>query len=363
MVKIQNNQKKEKPSYRKHSEHFILQWHITAKCPNQCLHCYLRDPETYNSEINKELKFNDCIKIIDDFSETVKRWDIIGRINFTGGDPLLRPDVFDLISYARRKDLTVGILGNPECIDFETAKKLKDLGVLRYQVSICGMKETHDRIVSPGSFERTLSAIDILNEVGLPPVVMFTVSKQNADELLEVIDLVVQKKVFLFGFTRLVPIGSGKQLLDDLLTPDEHRKLLLKVFKKYKQLEEDNCMTSFGKRDSLWALIYREKGFFKTVENDNKTIYGGCAVGISSLAVLADGTVYPCRRLPIKIGEIPKEKIRDIFVKSVKLNELRNVNNMEKCSKCELLQYCRGCPAIAYAVHGNFFSPDPQCWK
>ena len=130
--------------------YFTLQWHVTARCQNQCNHCYLQESEGYESEIKNELTLSDCLKIIDDFFQMTKAWKVGGRINFTGGDPLLKPEIFDLIEYARRRDVDIGILGNGESLNSGTVSRLKELGVSHCQVSIDGMEQTHDNLRQKG---------------------------------------------------------------------------------------------------------------------------------------------------------------------------------------------------------------------
>lgn len=342
---------------------FVLQWHVTARCENRCVHCYLQDSEGYRSEIENELSLEDCFRVVDDLYQTTRAWNVGGRIYFTGGDPLLKAGIFDLIAYAHKRGFSLGILGNPEPLNYKTALRLKESGVTRYQVSIDGMEQTHDGFRSEGSFERTLKGIEVLNRMGIPSVVMFTLSKQNAKELILVINLLAKMGVRIFDFARLVPIGSGAQLKEEMLEPEEYRELLLNVLEEYKRLKEEGCDTYFGRKENLWKLLYQQLGLFPPLSEDKKTIFLGCSIGISSLTIIADGTVYPCRRLPIAIGKVPEESLRDIFINSPILNEMREVEKMEKCGRCELLQYCRGCPAVAHAVSGQYFAPDPQCWR
>lgn len=344
--------------------HFTLQWHLTAECDQHCRHCYMRDSDTYESELNNPLGFKGCKKIIDNFSQTLDRWGIPGRINFTGGDPLLRQDFFDILKYARNKGLVVGILGNPNHLDYDSAKKLKDLGLYRYQVSIDGLEKTHDKFRGrKGIFKNTIRAIHVLEEVGVPSVVMFTLSKQNANELIEVINIVAKEGASFFDFARLVPIGSAKKLKEQMVIPQEYRELLLRVLEEYKKLQENGCRTHFGRKENLWTLLYQELGLLKPLPKDKETIYSGCSIGCSILTILADGTVLACRRLPVKIGKVPKQSIREIFINSKVINHMRNIDAMRKCGKCELRQFCRGCPAVSYGVRGDYMAPDPQCWK
>lgn len=341
---------------------FTIQWHVTAKCPNKCAHCYLQESEGYKSEIKNELSLEKCFKIIDDFSVMTTAWGLQGRINFTGGDPLLKDEMIKLIDYAHDHNILMGILGNPELLDDKTVVCLKDHGVTSYQLSIDGMKETHDRLRRKGSFEKTLEGIRLLNKYNLRSVVMFTLSKENINDLISVINLVAKEKVSIFDFARIVPIGNGVQFKEQQIKPEEYRSLLLRVLEEYRRLKSNGCNTYFGRKDHLWRLLYKELGLLPALSEDRETIFHGCSIGIHFLTIVADGTVYPCRRLPIKIGEVPKQKLRDIFIGSAELNKMRQVERLEKCSKCDLLQYCRGCPAVAYGTSGNYFSADPQCW-
>lgn len=341
---------------------FVLQWHLTTKCNYQCQHCYVKDPTTYNHELENELDLHTCLNIIDDYSVTLKHWGVSGRINFTGGDPLLKEDFFDIFKYARDKGINVGILGNPDTLNFEIAKEMKQLGIFRYQISIDGLESTHDKIRNKkGSFITALNALDILKSIGIPSVVMYTLNHQNSHQLIDIIELVAKKEVSIFDFARYTPIVNKENLY--LGKKFNYRSLLLDVLEKYKELEEAGCKTYFGRKDPLWALLYHELGLLRTNPYDKMTIYNGCQIGCGILTILADGTILPCRRLPIKIGKVPEQSIKDIFIYSTELKEMRDITRLKKCNKCDIRQYCRGCRSVAYETDGDYFSIDPQCWK
>jgi radical SAM/SPASM domain protein of ACGX system len=344
----------------KQERYFVLQWHVTAKCDQKCRHCYLLD-KSYKSELENELSFKDCQKVIDDLARTVNAWGVKGRISFSGGDPLLRKDFLELVKYARDHEIDIVILGNPYHINEITARKIKELGVSRYQISIDGMKKIHDFFRKKGSFKDSVRAIKVLKKAGVKTAVMFTLSNSNKSELIKVIRLVSKLGVDEFDFSRFVPIGSNKDF-SSIISNQEYHKLLLQVLKKYSRLEKKGCPTKFGRKESLWKLICFEKNILGNLPCDHSTVFGGCSLAIRGLCILADGTVYGCRRLPVKIGKVPKQSVRDIFVKSPFLNKARKLENFKRCKKCSLVQYCRGCPAVAYSISGNPFSKDPSCW-
>ena len=193
-------------------------------------------------------------------------------------------------------------------------------------------------------------------------VVMFTLSKKNEGDLIDVIKLVAGR-CSVFDFARMVPVGAGECMGDQTFTPDHYREILTGVMETYRDLSGKGCKTRFGKKEPLWALLEHELGILKRLPENKTLIYGGCSIGMNGLSILADGTVYACRRLAVEIGKVPAQKIGDIFTKSETLNYMRESENIEGCGNCELKQVCRGCRAISYAASGNYMGRDPQCWR
>lgn len=342
-----------------HKRKFGVQWHITTKCDQDCIHCYIKDEKTYRQESKEILNFDRCKQIIDSLTDFSKKLNANPSITFTGGDPLLHKDFFDIAKYAKEKGSVISILGNPYNLDNEKILKLKNLGIRGYQISIDGMKEMHDNFRKIGSFERSVKAINDLKDYGIRTVVMYTISKQNAEDLIPVMRLVNDLGVDTFAFARACGFGNGKNL--EMFTPKEYRNILLKAYEEEKNIKRKGSKTTFNKKDHLWTLLLTEIGELNYKRTEDGLIYGGCSIGINSFSILADGTAFACRRFYSPIGKVPEQSIEDIFL-SEELNKYRNTL-FEKCTECDLLQYCRGCPAVAYGNSGNFSSPDPQCWK
>jgi len=346
------------------SKKFLVQWHVTARCDQKCKHCYVYDNDTYNKELKNELSYGDCIRILDDIHATVtKVFKRELKINFSGGDPLLRSDFIDLLAKAKSKNIQIGILGNPHHITKKVAKDLYRIGLSGYQVSIDGMEEIHDRIRGKGSFNTTIKGIRTLKETGIPVAVMFTISKINQNDFLEVVKLCHIEKVNIFAFDSVVPIGNADK--NFVLTAQEMREIMFQYFQLTQDLKESGSKTSFRKKGNLWTLLEMELGLetkLVNVSRKSAKICAGCTVGINSLSILSNGDVYPCRRLPIKIGKFPEQTLKEVFL-GENLNKLRQERKIEKCGSCELFNVCRGCRALAYAVNGDYFSSDPHCWK
>lgn len=343
-------------------KNFTLQWHLTSRCQQCCKHCYVFDKATYEREKKKELSFETNKKIIDDFVDFCNHMHVRGEIAFTGGDPMLRDDLFDLLDYTYSKKLIIHVLGNPFLIDDDMAEKLRQHHVSRYQVSLDGLKDKHDYLRKPGSYDATISAIKTLKKHNIQVGVMFTLSKFNKDDLLPLMDVVADLNITAFSFARICGVGNGAGLVHEIITPQEYKELLIQYDDKAAELYEKGTKTYFGRKDHLFKLLDYDKGSLVPA-GDKNMIYAGCTMGITGIIVLADGTVMACRRFPSPVGKVPEEKLLDIFLKSEKLNEYRNVHALEKCSKCELLRFCRGCPAVAYGQYGDWRKADPQCWK
>jgi radical SAM/SPASM domain protein of ACGX system len=346
---------------------FVLQWHITGHCDQSCLHCYMvNDPETHKRELARELSFKDCVAIVDSFLEFANVAEAQPKINFTGGDPLLRTDFFDVMDYASQKGISMSVMGNPFHLTPKNIDKMKELGVLSYQVSLDGMEKIHDELRKPGSFLATVKAIQLLVQCDMRAVVMFTLSKKNAEDLFEVMQLVDHLGVNAFAFARLSsnPVIETKiPTCEAQFTPKEYRCLLLRAQDLMEELKTKGSKTSFTLKDHLWKLLLYEQGKFKLEENPDGQIISGCHIGCRDLAVLADGTVFACRRFRSPIGKLPEQSVLDVFT-SEKLDFYRDVSKFELCHDCSLLSYCRGCPAVAFGSSGgNFYAPDPQCWR
>ncbi len=346
---------------------FILQWHITAECDYYCQHCYMHESESYNSERNNILPLTKCIDLINDFiiftNKLSKRFNqnILPMINFSGGDPLIRSDFFDILAYANKNNIRIGILGNPTHINKHTSNKLKELGVKKYQLSLDGLKNTHDKLRKLGSFDQTIKAIDHLKNANIETHIMFTLSKSNKDDLIPLMELMTERKVDKFIFARISEVGKGKNL-ELSLSPEEYRQLLMDIHLINEKHKLNKTKTQLVLKDHLWKLLHYELGIM-TIDKHNKKVMGGCGIGINFMVILANGWVYACRRFPSMIGNVNNNSLYDIFIYSKELNKYREHHLLEKCANCELLNYCRGCPAVSYGHNNNYFSPDPQCWK
>lgn len=287
---------------------------------------------------------------------------IYGRTPYfyiTGGDPILHPDFWRLLDLLHKHEIGFTILGNPFHLDDHVCRELKWFGCEKYQMSLDGLRETHDWFRKPGSYDCTLEKISCINKAGIRSVIMTTVSKTNIMEVPGIIDAAVQAGAKVFSFSRYVPSGGD---LDATMTAKEYRELLSVCDRKFKEYEAEGYDTYFNRKDHLWTLYRYETGEFKIPESAvDGMIYGGCNCGNCHLTILPLGDIYACRRVDgSKVGNVNEDRIADVWVTD--MERYREYDKFSKCSRCRLLAWCRGCPAVAKGTNGSFYAEDPQCW-
>lgn len=335
--------------------YFAFQWHITDSCDQRCEHCYIFSeghPHLIEMPLERaQVVIGQCVGMCGKMNR-------LPYFYITGGDPILHRDFWTILSMLKERNIPFTILGNPFHITDEVCARLKSMGCEKYQLSIDGMRETHDSIRKRGSFDTTVEKIDILKRNGIRVAVMTTVSGTNINEIPDIIDLVVDKGVDVFTFGRYCPTSDEKSTH---IAPMEYREFLDGIWKKFEQYKDSG--TIFNLKDHLWTLYLYEKGLFEIPAGcDPDTIYDGCHCGDCHFTIKPNGDVMACRRFESVVGNMFLKNIYEIWTGG-EMNAYRKYEEFEKCSRCELFRFCRGCPAVAFGYHRSFYAPDPQCWK
>lgn len=226
-------------------------------------------------------------------------------------------------------------------------------------MSLNGLCETHDWFRKQGSFDCTLEKIKSLHYAGILSTIMTTVSSVNIGEIPELIDVIVDHGVDVYAFARFCP---GTETKSNGISPLEYRALLDACWRKLAEHTEAGCHTGFDMKDHLWTLYRYEIGDFEIPQDaEQGIIYEGCNCGNCHMTILPIGDLYACRRLESRVGNVFEDRVADVWLGP--MEAYRQYDAFEKCSECELLSYCRGCPAVAYGATGSFYGADPQCWK
>lgn len=336
-------------------EYFAFQWHITDSCDQRCEHCYIFS-EGHPHLV--EMTYDRAQKVIEDCVDMCRRMDRLPYFYITGGDPILHSRFWDILALLRDRSIPFTILGNPFHLTYDVCRRLREMGCDKYQLSIDGLRDTHDAIRKPGSFDTTVEKISVLRRAGIRCAIMTTVSGTNIDEIPAIVDLVVANDVDIFAFGRYCPTSFEKSTH---IEPTEYRDFLDRIWQKFEQYKDSG--TTFNLKDHLWTLFLYEKGLFKIPSDTGPdTIYDGCHCGDCHMTILPTGQVMGCRRFDSPVGNLRDEHILDIY-NGKRMDAYRQFEKFEKCSRCELLRFCRGCPAVAYGYTHSFYAPDPQCWK
>lgn len=336
---------------------FSFQWHITDECDQRCKHCYI-----YAAGNHTKLLSMTYVQMEETFYNCLDFCEVYGRTPYfylTGGDPILHPDFWRLLTLLYDHDVRFTILGNPFHLNDQVCRELKWYGCEKYQLSLDGLRETHDWFRKPGSFDCTLEKIGCINRAGIRSVIMTTVSATNRMEVPGIIDAAVAAGANIFAFARYVPSGGE---VDESMTAEAYRQLLSVCDQKFREYEAEGCDTYFNKKDHLWTLYDYEQGKFQIpTDAVPGMIYGGCNCGNCHLTILPSGDLYACRRVAGSIvGNVFADRIADVWVTEVE--RFRDYDKFEKCVNCRLRPWCRGCPAVANGTNGDFYKDDPQCW-
>ncbi len=337
---------------------FFVQWHLTERCNLSCTHCY------QTGKGSDETPLEDIKATIGEIEEMLKAWsdaygiDFRPSFNITGGEPFLHRDLFEILEDLRRRHFDVYLLSNGTLINEEKARLLSWLGVKGVQVSIEGPEAVHESIRGKGSFVSSLRGVRHLIDAGVAVSLNATLSGINAAYFREMIDLSLSLGVQKLGFSRLVPSGRGADLLNKMLPKETVKRMYEQIFShKANGLE---IVTGDPVAVQLASPCDgSDSGSFPT---------GGCAAGVSGFTILADGTMTPCRRLPISVGNVRKDALREVWATSGVLEALRDRSGYKgKCGACKRWANCRGCRAIAYAYscaqgEKDFLAEDPQCF-
>ncbi|MGD0547312.1 MAG: TIGR04053 family radical SAM/SPASM domain-containing protein [Terracidiphilus sp.] len=372
---------------------FLAIWEITQSCDLACKHCRAAaQPIAHPDELtNAEGK-----ALIDQIAEMG-----VPIFVFTGGDPMKRKDVFELIRYAADKGVQVALTPSATpLLTRDAIFKLKEAGLVRLGISLDGSTaEIHDAFRGlPGAWARTIQAIEWANEAGIPIQVHTTISRHNAADLDSLCALFERLDIVMWNVFFLVPVGRGQ--LDDLLSGDDFEKVFGKIYELSHRVNfQIKTTEAMHYRRYLLQHNLEERKIghghpgvlkghdFSRAENSPDKNAGALALAYEPGAPTADartrtaswatrrvndgkgflfvshtGTVYPSGFLPIHAGNIRETPLAEIYRNAPIFKSLRDTSKLEgKCGACEYKEICGGSRARAYAVTGDPLAPEPCC--
>jgi radical SAM protein with 4Fe4S-binding SPASM domain len=347
---------------------FLVVWDITYACNLKCKHCYAGAGKSLKEELSTE-EAKQTIDILDRVSVPI--------IAFSGGEPLVRKDIFELTIHVYDKGIYVAIATNGTLISKEKAREMKEAGVQFVQISLDGASaETHDSFRGvKGVYEKTIQGIKNCVDEGFFVDIATTATHYNYKEVPKIIDLCEDLGVNWFMIYNFIPTGRGKFISENDLTPEEREELLQGLWERLKSGSKVNVLSTAPQfaRIALEAEIGENKKIvpthFANPSLSGKLVnlaefIGGCGCGRFYCAIRPNGDIEPCVFFPFKIGNVKEDDFENLWKNNSVLRELRNKDILEgNCGKCEYRYYCGGCRARAYGYTGNYLAPDPGCMK
>ena len=326
----------------------LTSWGVTNACNLSCIYCY-RDA---GERALRELTTEEGKKLLRDIKLSGAKMVVL-----TGGEPLLREDIFELAKYGSSLGLIMLLATNGTLISRDIALRVKESGIKIVSVNLNGSKpEIHDGITKvKGSFKRTLNGIRYCIEEGVGVQANITVTKLNYHDVLDLIKFVESLGVKFVHVFSLIPVGRGS---DDVSIPPSSFAELLKKIYEYQNgsdlLIKPTCSPYY------WAYIVERKPRF--LETFLRRYPTGCTAGVSYIYISPIGDVYPCPYLPVKVGNVREKPFTEIWKGSDVLMKLRCRDELKgRCGSCTYRDICGGCRAKAYVYYKDIMAEDPSC--
>ena len=328
---------------------FFVQWHITDLCNLRCRHCYQDDFSP-----KRDLDYNGLKKIAENLLASIGGWDRKACLHLTGGEPLLKPELFPLLGDLDRDPVVeeMGIITNGVLLDPPMVERLSAYPKLKkIKISLEGPDaNTNDSIRPVGTFHRVEKGVSAVNNGRFEVILMITVMKRNYQCLPSYLRLAKDWGVRSVIIERFIPLGKGREIQDEVLSREQWQHLV-------------NSLYAFLDLEMEEKGIFPYQAFQIEFQGKNMELLGApCVLGTEGLCVMPEGTVFPCRRFPHPIGNLMEDSLKIIWEKSEVLQKLRKKTNLKgKCGSCPILE-CTGCRSLAYALTGDFLAEDPHCW-
>jgi len=334
-------------------------WEVTSACNLNCKHCHASGGKPTMDELTTK-EGRDLIKQIAAINE-------FRMLVLSGGEPLVRPDIFELISYAVGLGLEVSIATNATLITPEVASKLREAGAVNIAIGLDGATEkTHDMIRStPGCFKQTINGIKATKDAGLGLQINITMMKHNYYEIPALLDMANELGADIVLLYNLVPEGRGME--DEIeLSRDQFSDIINFISKKQRSIVpivEPTCSPQY------WAYLVNKFHDNGNAHNGHRPgrlatlAFKGCAAGNGMCYVKPDGEVWPCPFVPVSGGNIRQTALREIWESSEVFVDLKTRDKLKgECGRCANKNICGGCRGRAFAHYGDYLQEDPFCF-
>ncbi|MDP3112530.1 MAG: GeoRSP system radical SAM/SPASM protein [Thermodesulfovibrionales bacterium] len=320
-----------------------INWAVTNRCNFKCRHCYSR------ADTSRELDLETVYNIINKISGAK-----VFSINFGGGEPLLRKDIFEIALFASKLGLVVSMNSNGFLIDRDVAQRLKQAGFQKVGISIDSPKqEVHDEFRGvEGSHRKAVAALMHLKEAGIETSISSVICRININDIEGLIGQAISSGAGNINFHNFKCSGLGFTNKDDLdLSPEEWKEFYI-------------CAAEHKNRVKNLHISLEDPIIASLGHKNGGSLVKGSVCGKLSLNIKSNGDVTPCGFIPVVIGNLCSDGLMDIWNNSPVLEKMRNKAPKGKCLKCSHYADCLGgCTARALALTGDINNPDPHCWE
>jgi radical SAM protein with 4Fe4S-binding SPASM domain len=331
-------------------------WEVTAACNLNCIHCHAASgkPDPH------ELSTDEGKRLIDQLAEV----DGFRTLVYSGGEPLVRPDIFDLLKHSKAVGFANIIATNGILIDEEMAWKLKEHGVVCNAISIDASDPDIHNFVrnSPKAFDLALRAIEATRKAGILLQINTTAMEYNMENLSDLIDFVDQHDASIMLMYQLVAVGRGGKIERATLKKSANELLSRLIAQKQKQTR---AIIEPVAGPQYWPYILEKKG----IQNGlliriAEQVFHGCAAGRDFVYIKANGEVWPCPFVEVNTGNVREKSFSEIYEEAPVFKNLRNRENILKglCGDCRYKKICGGCRGRAWAYSGDYLAEDPRCF-
>lgn len=336
-----------------------MAWEITSKCNLKCVHC--RSSSGIHSAVGK-FTLEKSKKFIDelvDFANPV--------VVLTGGEPLMREDIFDIAKYGTSKGLRMAMATNGSLVTDEVCEKLKDSGIRICSLSLDGSTpEIHDDFrQQEGSYQAVLDAAELFHKHGIKFIINSSFAKRNQHDIVNTYKLAKSLRPTAWYMFLIVPTGRGEELMAELISKEDYEEILNWHY-EMERSEEDilvrpTCAPQYYR---IWHDRSKEEGLDKDRRSLTFSTGGGkgCIAGQTIALVNSNGDMLPCSYFPIAAGNVFETPLKEIWDTSKLFKDMRNFKDYDgKCGVCKHLGVCGGCRARSYAVTGDYMAEEPFC--
>lgn len=337
-----------------------IAWEITRRCNLKCIHC--RSSSEMVVAQHPDFSTQEAYRIIDDISSYAKPVVVL-----SGGEPLLREDVFDIAKYGTEKGLRMCLASNGTLVTEEICKKIKESGIRIISLSLDGAsEEIHDDFrKEKGAFAGTINAAQLFKKHGIEFLINSSFTKRNREEIPKVYKLAKELGATAWYMFMIVPTGRGEEIMNELISKEDYEELLEWHYHMEKN-EKDMLVRPTCAPHYYRIVLQKSKEEGEKYEHRSLKFSTGGAKGCIAGQLIAlidvDGNVLPCSYFPKFAGNVKEKSFREIWERSDLFRELRDFKKYKnKCGACEFVNVCGGCRARAYSVYGDYLEEEPFC--